>query len=84
MQEVITRDLAQHGIRDTGAVYWNLPAARLYEEAVRREEGLIACHDAEKLTELRHGPGGHESAAIGRLWENPQSVGLDLRITEPP
>jgi phosphoenolpyruvate carboxykinase (ATP) len=41
MQEVMTRDLAQHGIRDTGAVYWNLPAARLYEEAVRREEGLI-------------------------------------------
>jgi phosphoenolpyruvate carboxykinase (ATP) len=31
-----------HGISNAGTVYWNLPPARLYEEAVRRGEAHIA------------------------------------------
>jgi phosphoenolpyruvate carboxykinase (ATP) len=34
--------LAAHGIRTTGDIHWNLPAAAAYEHAVRRGEGLIA------------------------------------------
>ncbi len=32
------------GIRNANAVYWNLTTGALYEEAVRRSEGLIAHH----------------------------------------
>jgi len=35
------RGLEREGIR-AGRVYWNLPIAALYEEAVRRDEGVIA------------------------------------------
>src|SRR5206468_1951688 len=35
------RGLEREGIR-TDRVHWNLPTAALYEEAVRRQEGLIA------------------------------------------
>jgi len=34
--------LKEQDIINVGNVYWNLPAASLYEEAVRRREGLIA------------------------------------------
>ncbi len=34
--------LEQHGIRNVNQVYWNLSTSALYEEAVRRREGLIA------------------------------------------
>ena len=34
--------LEYHGIHNVNKVYWNLPTAALYEEAVRRREGLIA------------------------------------------
>jgi phosphoenolpyruvate carboxykinase (ATP) len=34
--------LARHGLRHTGRALWNLPAAALYEEAVRRREGQVA------------------------------------------
>jgi phosphoenolpyruvate carboxykinase (ATP) len=34
--------LENHGISNVGAVYWNLPTPRLYEEAVRRREAHIA------------------------------------------
>ena len=36
--------LESHGIRNPERVYWNLTAPALYDEAVRRHEGLIA-HD---------------------------------------
>ncbi|MGH7163343.1 MAG: phosphoenolpyruvate carboxykinase (ATP), partial [Planctomycetota bacterium] len=36
--------LEQHGIVNVEDVHWNLPTAALYEEAVRRREGLIAHH----------------------------------------
>jgi len=34
--------LDRHGIEDAGTVHWNLPAAALYEHAVRRGEAQIA------------------------------------------
>ena len=34
--------LETHGIESAGTVYWNLPAAQLYEHAVRRGEAEIA------------------------------------------
>src|ERR1700694_2312148 len=34
--------LEDHGIEDPERVYWNLTVPALYEEAVRRHEGLIA------------------------------------------
>jgi phosphoenolpyruvate carboxykinase (ATP) len=46
MQEHGTRysnhGLEHHGIVNVNDVYWNLPTSALYEEAVRRREGLIA------------------------------------------
>lgn len=35
-------DLQDHGITNLSAVHWNLPAAALYEEAVKKGEGEIA------------------------------------------
>lgn len=34
--------LENHGIENVNDVFWNLPTPRLYEEAIRRREGLIA------------------------------------------
>ncbi len=34
--------LEEHGVTAAGKVYWNLPAAQLYEHAVRREEAVLA------------------------------------------
>ena len=34
--------LGHHGIAHTGDVYWNLTTAQLYEEAVKRSEGVVA------------------------------------------
>jgi phosphoenolpyruvate carboxykinase (ATP) len=34
--------LERHGLRHAGAAYWNLVPAALYEEAVRRAEGIVA------------------------------------------
>ena len=34
--------LDRHGIESSGRAYWNLPPARLYEEALRRGEAILA------------------------------------------
>ena len=34
--------LELQGIQQANTVYWNLPAATLYEHAIRRQEGLVA------------------------------------------
>lgn len=42
MQKLTDKDLAeQHGIKNPGEIYYNLPIPALYEEVIRREEGLI-------------------------------------------
>jgi phosphoenolpyruvate carboxykinase (ATP) len=35
-------DLTNHGIKNTGHIYWNLTSGELYEHTVKRGEGLIA------------------------------------------
>jgi phosphoenolpyruvate carboxykinase (ATP) len=35
--------LEYHGIKNVNQVYWNLTTARLYEEALKRHEGFLAC-----------------------------------------
>jgi phosphoenolpyruvate carboxykinase (ATP) len=39
-------DLTRHGLRDLGAEFWNLAAPELYEQALRRAEGLLADNGA--------------------------------------
>ncbi len=34
--------LEAHGIKNVGRIYWNYPTAALYEEVVRRREGMFA------------------------------------------
>ena len=34
--------LEHHGLTNLRRVYWNLPAAALYEEAIHRSEGQVA------------------------------------------
>jgi phosphoenolpyruvate carboxykinase (ATP) len=43
-QPALIRDygLENHGIENVHAVHWNLPAARLYEEIIRRNEARLA------------------------------------------
>lgn len=38
--------LDNHGFKNLGTVYWNLPTPALYEEAVFRREGRIAANGA--------------------------------------
>ena len=38
----VTAALASHGITRPGKLYWNLGTAALYEEAIRRHEGIVA------------------------------------------
>jgi phosphoenolpyruvate carboxykinase (ATP) len=42
MERVSMLDLGYLGIRNVGAVYHNLPTPALYEQAIRRREGLVA------------------------------------------
>ena len=36
--------IEEHGIENANCVYWNLPAAALYEHAIQRREGMVAHH----------------------------------------
>ena len=42
LAEHLSRDLEQHGIENPGTVLWDADAPVLYEEFVRRREGLLA------------------------------------------
>jgi len=48
--------IENHGIRNPTAVYWNLPAPALYEEAIRRREGIL-CHDGPLAVRTGHHTG---------------------------
>jgi len=42
-EDPVTRyGLENHGIRNAGAIYWNLPTPALYEQVVRRREGIVS------------------------------------------
>ena len=36
--------LENHGLTDLGDVYWTLPTAALYEQALKRDEGMLSSH----------------------------------------
>ena len=36
--------LENHGLTELGDVYWTLPTAALYEQALKRDEGLLSSH----------------------------------------
>ena len=69
------RGLERHGIKNVSNVYWNLPAPTLYEEAVRRREGMIA-HLGPLVVRTGHYTGRspndkfivHESSSASRVW----------------
>jgi len=42
----VQRSLDQHGIRNAGAVHWNLTAPHLYEQAILRGEGKLSAGGA--------------------------------------
>jgi phosphoenolpyruvate carboxykinase (ATP) len=72
------RDLRQHGIQHAGQIRWNLPAAVLYEEAVRRHEGLIADSGPLVCRTGQHtgrSPNDkffvHEPSSASRIWWGP-------------
>jgi phosphoenolpyruvate carboxykinase (ATP) len=67
--------LERHGIRNVGAVFRNLATPRLYEEAVRRREGMIA-HLGPLVVRTGHYTGRspddkfivREATSASRVW----------------
>jgi phosphoenolpyruvate carboxykinase (ATP) len=51
---VSTHGIDEQGFGNARTVYWNLPAAQLYEQAVRRNEALIACEGPLVATTGKH------------------------------
>ena len=46
--------LENHGLQNLRRVYWNLPAAALYEEAIHRSEGRLSDHGAFVVDTGKH------------------------------
>jgi phosphoenolpyruvate carboxykinase (ATP) len=46
--------LENHGLKNLGKVYWNLPAPSLYEEAIHRSEGVVANGGPLSVTTGKH------------------------------
>src|SRR5690348_16051683 len=43
----LSRDgLGEHGLKDLAGTYWNLGSPQLYEQAMLREEGILAADGA--------------------------------------
>ena len=38
----VQKDIGLNGLENVGRIYWNLPSPALYEEAIRRHEGLLS------------------------------------------
>ena len=83
MQGVISRDLEQHGIVNVRSVQWNLPAASLYEEAVRRSEGLIEQAN-QQLAGQRHFVGENQprGASISYFLKTPVTGEVKITIAD--
>jgi phosphoenolpyruvate carboxykinase (ATP) len=67
--------LEKHGIQNVSAVYWNLPAPHLYEEAIRRREARLA-HLGPLVVRTGHHTGRspndkfvvREPSSADRIW----------------
>ncbi|PKL79774.1 MAG: phosphoenolpyruvate carboxykinase (ATP), partial [Ignavibacteriae bacterium HGW-Ignavibacteriae-4] len=67
--------LDNHGLFNLGNVYWNLPAAALYEEAIHRGEGLVAEGGPLAVTTGKHSARSandkyivREDTSEGHVW----------------
>lgn len=67
--------LENHGLANLGNVYWNLPVASLYEEAVFRGEGLVAEGGPLAVTTGKHTARSandkfivREATSEGHIW----------------
>lgn len=70
--------LDHHGLRDLGNVTWNAPAPALYEEAIRRQECVLAEHGAMVVSTGAHTGRSpqdkyivDEEASRDRIWWGP-------------
>src|ERR1051325_7453523 len=68
-------ELEHHGIVRPGTVHWNVPVARLVEEAVRRSEGVLTSSGAlNALTGKRTGRSPRDKFVVDepssreRIW----------------
>ncbi len=67
--------LEAHGITNANDIYWNLPTSALYEEAIRRREGIIA-HLGPLVVRTGHHTGRspndkftvHEPTSAEHIW----------------
>ncbi len=79
------RRLGVHGIKNVAAVHWNLPTPALYEEAVRRREGVVA-HRGPLVVRTGHYTGRspndrfivREPTSASRVWWGKVNQPLDL------
>src|SRR5919108_1422804 len=67
--------LERHGIENVARVWWNLPVPALYEEAIRRGEGLLTQGGALVATTGKHTGRSpedkyvvHEPTSADRIW----------------
>jgi phosphoenolpyruvate carboxykinase (ATP) len=76
--------LEHHGIKNVGTVYWNPPTPVLYEEIVRRREGVMA-HLGPIVVRTGHHTGRspndkrivREKTSEKKIWWSPVNVPMD-------
>src|SRR3954464_9356977 len=66
--------LDNYGIKDARAVYWNLNTPELYEEIVRRGEGIISAHGALLVDTGEHTGRAAKDKAIVREPSSEEKV----------
>ena len=76
--------LEKHGLFNLGNVYWNLPAASLYEEAVHRAEGLVAEGGALAVTTGKHTARSANDKYIVREYTSAGHVWWDNNVEMSP
>ncbi len=81
--------LERHGIKNVTAAHWNLPTPTLYEEAVRRREGMIA-HLGPLVVRTGHYTGRspndkfivREASSASRVWWGDANRPMELQRFE--
>ncbi len=76
--------LEHHGIKNAGNIYWNLTTPELYEEVVRRREGVIA-HLGPIVVRTGHHTGRspndkrivREKSTTDKIWWSPVNVPME-------